>query len=595
MARPANMRDRNTKKEKPKDAKGTFLRILHYIARYRMILLIVLILCLASNLLSLCGPRLAGSALKEADAGEGLVNFDKIYYYAKLMLLVYLSSSVLTLAIHFIMMKVGRKIAEQMRSDVFHKLMTLPVKYFDRHAAGDIMSRVSYDIDILSTCISTDIVHIMTSLVTLFGSLFMMLSLSPLLTCVLLITIPLAVTYTRRMGKKTRPLYAKRSAAYGKLNGFVEEMFSGQKTILAYAQEEPMLDKFDEINEEACSAFYNAEYVGMSIGPTMGSINNLGLALTGMFGSVLYLYELVGLDTLSSFVLYSNKFARPINEFSNVMNEIFSALAAAERVFKLLDEDEELHDVEDAHVLSDVNGKVELKNVSFGYLPEKRIIHNFDLTADAGKMIAIVGPTGAGKTTIINLLMRFYDVDEGEIDVDNHEIRSVTRKSLRQSYAMVLQDTWLFNATIFENIGYGKEGATMDEVIAVAKAARIHHTIMQMPNGYNTMISEDGGNISKGQKQLLTIARAMLYNAKMLILDEATSNVDTGTERQIQAAMRKLMADKTCFVIAHRLSTIQNADKILVVDAGRIAEQGNHDELMKQKGFYYKLYASQFQ
>ncbi|MBQ4563946.1 MAG: ABC transporter ATP-binding protein, partial [Lachnospiraceae bacterium] len=513
------MRDRRGgKREKPRDTKGTLLRALRYVSNYSVPLIIVLVLCLISNLLSLKGPDFAGEAIAAADAGAGKVDFDKIYYYAGCMLAVYVSSSILTLSIHFIMMNISRHIAKQMRSDVFHKLMKLPVKYFDRHAAGDIMSRVSYDIDVVSTCISTDIVHIMTSVVTIVGSFFMMLAIAPPLMVVLLVTIPLTVMYTRGMAKKTRPRYSKRSAAYGKLNGFVEEMFSGQKTILAYAQEDTMMERFDVINEEACDAFYQAECLGKSIGPTVGMFNNLGLALTGMFGSILYLYQVISLKQFSTFVLRCNKFSRPINEISNVTNEIFSALAAAERVFRLLDEEEELHDILNAYELKDVRGDVDLKDVSFGYLPEKRIIHDFDIQAEAGKMIAIVGPTGAGKTTIINLLMRFYDPDEGEIFVDGHEIRSVTRKSLRRSYAMVLQDTWLFNGTIFDNIAYGKEGATMEEVIAVAKAARIHHTIMQLPQGYNTIIGEDGGNISKGQKQLLTIARAMLYNAKMLIL-----------------------------------------------------------------------------
>ena len=586
---------RNTKKEKPKDTKGTLLRILRYVSRYRYLLLLTLTLCFISNLLALWGPDLAGSAIAEADVGAGKVNFDKVFFYAKRMLIVYISSSVLTLTINFLMMNIGRMIARQMRNDVFFKLMTLPVGFFDRNAAGDVISRVSYDIDVLSTCICTDIVQIMTSLVTVIGSLIMMIYICPPLVLAVAVTIPLAVVYTRFMGKKTRPLFARRSAAYGKMNGYVEEMFSGQKTIHAYAQEDRTLEKFDAINHEASEAFYWSNHYSMTIGPTVGSINNLGLALVGMFGAVLYLKDLVTLKHISSFILYSRKFSGPINEISNIINEIYSALAAAERVFKLLDEPEEVHDVEHALELTDVKGDVELKDVSFGYVPGKTIIHDFNLKAEPGSQIAIVGPTGAGKTTIINLLMRFYDVDEGESFVDGHEIRTLTRESLRRAYAMVLQDTWLFNGTIYENIAYGKEGATMEEVIAVAKAAKIHRYIMQLPKGYDTVIDDDGDNISKGQKQLLTIARAMLYDAKMLILDEATSNVDTGTERQIQAAMKKLMAGKTCFIIAHRLSTIQNSDKILVVDKGTIVEQGTHIELMAKKGFYYKLYASQFE
>ena len=334
---------------------------------------------------------------------------------------------------------------------------------------------------------------------------------------------------------------------------------------------------------------------GMTMGPTVGFINNLGLALIGLVGAVFYLWKIVDLGQISSFVLYSRKFSGPINEIANIINEIYSALAAAERVFRLLDEPEEVKDIYGAKTLSDVQGDVGMKNVSFGYVPGRTILHNLNLKADAGKTIAIVGPTGAGKSTIINLLMRFYDVDAGEILVDGHEIRTLTRDSLRRAYAMVLQETWLFHGTIYENIAYGKENATMEEVVAAAKAARIHSYIMRLPDGYQTVISEDGTNISKGQKQLLTIARAMLYDTQMLILDEATSNVDTSTERQVQQAMRSLMAGRTCFVIAHRLSTIQNADRILVLDYGDVVEQGTHDELMVQKGFYYRLYASQFE
>lgn len=586
---------RDTKKEKPRDARGTLLRIWRYISRFRALMIAIAVMCIGSNLLALVGPSLAGKAIDEAAAGAGKVNFERVWHYARLMLLFYLSSSILTLLIHFLMMNVGRNIARQMRSDVFYKLMKLPVNYFDRHAAGDIISRVSYDIDVLSTSISTDIVQIMTSLVTVLGSLFMMLYISPLLSLMVLVTIPLSIFYTRYMSRKTRPLFARRSAAYGKMNGYVEEMFSGQKTILAYAQEASVLGRFEDINQEASEAFYWANHYGMTIGPTMNSINNLGLALLGMFGSILYLKDLASLAQISSFVLYSRKFSGPINEISNIVSEIYSALAAAERVFRLLDEMEETADADNALRLTNVKGNVEIENLSFGYVPGKMILRDFNLKAEAGKLIAIVGPTGAGKTTVINLLMRFYDANDGEIRIDGHEIRSLTRESLRRAYAMVLQDTWLFNGTIYENIAYGKEGASREEVIAAAKAAKIHHYIMQLPEGYDTVISEDGGNISKGQKQMLTIARSMLYNARMLILDEATSNVDTGTERQIQAAMRELMADKTCFVIAHRLSTIQNADKILVVNDGNIVEQGTHRELMNEKGFYYRLYTSQFE
>ncbi len=592
MPGPGN---RGEKKEKPKDARGTLRRLLQYLLVYKWVVLLLTLCALLCNAGNLLGPSFAGSAIRAASAGAGLVDFAVVLHNVKWMLAVYLGSSALTLLVNLGMMRVSRRVAQRMRDDVFQKLMKLPVGYFDRNQAGDIISRVSYDIDVVSTCLATDVVQILTSLVTVVGSFVMMCVISLPLVCCMLVTIPMAILYTRHMGRRTRPLYAKRSAAYGEMNGFVEEMFSGQKTILAYAYEDGVCEQFSAVNHKAADAYCAADTLGMTMGPTIGFINNLGLSLIGMVGALLFYGDVVDLGQISSFVLYSRKFSGPINEISNIVNEIYSALAAAERVFRLLDEAEEPVDAPGAVALSGVRGDVELRHVSFGYLPGKTILHDLNLRADAGRMIAIVGPTGAGKTTIINLLMRFYDVDSGQILVDGREQRGYTRVSLRRAYAMVLQDTWVFRGTIFENIAYGKEGATMDEVVAAAKAARIHNTILQLPAGYETVISEDGGNISKGQKQLLTIARAMLYDSRMLILDEATSNVDTATERQIQAAMRRLMAGKTCFVIAHRLSTIQHADKILVVNHGDVVEQGNHDALMAQRGFYYNLYASQFE
>ena len=555
----------------------------------------VFVLCFTSNVLALLGPSMAGSAINEAAAGPGRVNFDRVFYYAGRMLLCYVCSSLITVAINVVMMYVSKGIAKRMRGNVFDKLMRMPVGYFDRNQAGDIISRVSYDIDVISTCLATDVVQILTSLVTVAGSFVMMLYISPMLAGVVVVTIPAAVIYVTKMRSITQPRFVKRSKNYGIMNGFVEEMFSGQKTIMAYAYENRVAEHFDRINQDAADAYYNADYYGITMGPTVNSINNLGLSLIAVFGSLLYMGGRISLGQISSFVLYSRKFSGPINEIANITNELYSALAAAERVFGLLDEEEEPGDREGAAKLTDVRGNVELQNVFFGYEKNKTIIHNLNLRAEAGKLVAIVGPTGAGKTTIINLLMRFYDVDQGSILVEGRDNRDYTRRSLRGAYAMVLQDTWVFRGTIFDNIAYGKEGATMKEVVAAAKAAHIHSFIMRLPHGYETVISEDGGNISKGQKQLLTIARAMLYDARMLILDEATSNVDTSTERKIQKAMRELMKDKTCFVIAHRLSTIQNADYILVIDHGDVVEQGNHESLMEGKGFYYRLYASQFE
>ncbi len=585
----------SSKTEKPKDTKGTFLRLLSYLSRYRVALILCLILSVAGNLFSLLGPKLSGNAIDAIAGGEGAVLFDTVYYYAKWMLILYVLSSVFSYLLSVLMMRIGRAIGKHLRKEVFEKLMRLPVGYFDTHQTGDIISRVSYDIDVISNSLSTDVVQVLSSLVTVVGAFIMMMVVCPQLVGVVLITIPLSVCYSRHMMKVTRPVLSKRSAMYGALNGFSEEMFSGQKTIQAYVHEEASIEEFDVCNNETCDAYYAAECYAAKIGPTVGFINNLSLALTAMFGSILYMYETIALGQISSFVLYTRKFSGPINELANMANEILSALAAAERVFRLLDETEEVPDIQGARELTEVRGDVELEDIAFSYVPEKPILTGVNLKADAGKMIAIVGPTGSGKTTIINLLMRFYDPVSGTIRIDGTNHLEFTMESLRRAYALVLQDTWVFHGTIYDNIAYGRTGATREEVIAAAKAAHIHKYIMCLPNGYNTVITEDGGNISKGQKQLLTIARAMLYDSKMLILDEATSNVDTRTERQIQQAMRTLMADKTCFVIAHRLSTIQNADTILVIGDRTIAERGTHAELMEKKGRYYQLYQAQWE
>ena len=592
-------RERFAVKKKPKDTRGTLIRIAKYLSDYLWIVILLVALSFLSNLGNLMGPRFAGKAIGIAEEGfrrgVGQVDMDAVIHYALLMALFYAGSNILNFLVRIWMTRVGRRVARNMRRDVFHKLQRMPVSYFDRKQAGDIISRVSYDVDVVSMSLSTDVIQIIVSSVTVVGSFVMMVVISPPLVLCMLFTIPASIFFTRYMSKKTRPLYAKRSAAYGSMNGFAEEMFTGQKTILAYANEDIITERFSKINREAAEAYRNADSLGMRMGPTIGMINNIGLAAIGMGGAVLYLLNIVGLGQISSFVLYSRKFSGPINEISNIVNEIFSALAAAERVFQLLDEPEETADLPEARPLTDCRGRVELQDVSFGYTAEKTVLHHLSLEAKPGQTVAIVGHTGAGKTTIINLLMRFYDAQQGLILVDEKEYRQYTLDSLRRNYAMVLQDTWLFRGTIFDNIAYGKENASTEEVVAAAKAARIHNYIMRLPQGYNTVISEDGGNISKGQKQLLTIARAMLFNTNMLILDEATSNVDTNTERQVQRAIRSLMQGKTSFVIAHRLSTVQNADKILVVDHGDVVEQGTHQELMASKGYYYRLYASQFE
>lgn len=589
------MPPKNTNYSRPKDGKKALRRILAFVKDYKMLVLFALILSFTANVLTLIGPSLAGKAINEAAAGKGQVNFTKVFYYVRLMLVFYLGSSLISIVINLLMTLVAKRTAKRLRKECFEKLSRLPVSFFDTNQAGDIISRVSYDVDVVAASIQTDIVAIMTSMVTVFGSLFMMIKISPYLAVIVLITIPISVSYTVYIKKKTRPLYIKRSKSYGAMNGFVEEMFSGEKTIQAYAYEDQVCENFAQVNTTAADAYYNADSRGVAIGPSMGMINNMSLGLIAALGSFLYMGGIVTLGQISSFILYSRKFSGPINEIANIMNEIFSALSASERIFNLLDQPEEVPDRENATELTQVKGDVCFDDVSFGYVPSKTILHNLSFNAPHGRLIAIVGPTGAGKTTMINLLMRFYDCDSGEIRVDGKNELDYTRPSLRAAYAMVLQDTWLFRGTVYENIAYGSENATMDDVVRVAKKAHIHPFIMRLPNGYDTVISEDGGNISKGQKQLLTIARAMLYDSKMLILDEATSNVDTSTEKEIQAAMLELMEGKTCFVIAHRLSTIQNADNILVLDHGDVVEQGSHRQLMDKRGFYYRLYASQYE
>ena len=586
--------NRQTILNKPRNTKSALCRLLSYIARYRAAVVLLLILCFVANILALLGPSLAGSAIHEAEAGLGKVNFERVWYYAKWMLVCYLASSAMIIGINILMMHISKRVARQMRSDATAKIMRLPVSFFDRSKTGDILSRVFYDVDVVSTCIATNLTSILTNVVTIVGSFVMMLVISPVLIIPVLAAIPASVWFTAYMRKKTQPRYKERSKKYGALNGFAEELLTGQKAVQAYAYTGRAKERFAAVNDDAVEGYYDAEYQGCSISPTINFISNVSLALIAMFGTLLYLFGYVSLAQISSFILYSRKFSGPVDEISSVINELFSALAAAERVFQLLDEEEEQADLPNAVELTDVKGEVELDHVSFGYVPGKTVLHDLSFKVEPGQMVAIVGATGAGKTTIINLLLRFYDPESGVIRLDGRDIREYTRENLRRSYAMVLQDTWVFKGTIFENIAYGKEDATMEEVAAAAKAAHIHSFIMQLPEGYNTVITEDGGNISKGQKQLLTIARAMLYDAKVLILDEATSNVDTGTERLVQRAMRELMRNKTCFVIAHRLSTIEHADRILVLENGDVAEQGTHEELLAAEGLYKKLYMSQF-
>ena len=569
------------------------LRLGRYLWQFKGWLFLAILLSISSNLLSLAGPMYSGYAV-DAMVGKGQVNMERVIYCCEIMIALYLVSAALAYILNLVMLQITKRIVSTMRSNIFDRLMRLPVSFFDTHAAGDIISRITYDVDTINTSLSNDVVSLAASFITVIGSLVMMLLISPPLVLIFVVTVPLTIFFIKKLTGLTRPLFRARSGKLGELNGFIEEMLAGQKSLKAYHQEVNTIGKFQAKNEEAVDAYYRADYMGSMVGPSVNLVNNISLALVTIFGAIRFIFGQMTLGNISSFVLYSRKFSGPINESANIMSELQSALAAAERVFRLLDETEEVADSTDAKVLTDIYGDVELSHVSFGYTKDHTIIHDLSLHAEPGKLIAIVGPTGAGKTTIINLLMRFYDIDSGKITIDGNDITKVTRDSLRRAFAMVLQDTWLFHGTIYENIAYGKPDATLEDVKRVCEAAHIHNYIMRLPKQYDTVLTDDGRNISKGQKQLLTIARAMLLDAHMLILDEATSNVDTRTELQIQEAMLELMKDKTCFVIAHRLSTIQNADCILVVKEGEVIEQGTHDELMEKHGFYRSLYDSQF-
>ena len=583
-------------RQAPKIPRGKLLkRLWQYLGRYRLLLVLAMILVILTNALSLAGPKLSGLAIDAIGIGQGQADFDKLLLYTGLMALCYLASALTGYLLNRITIRLTRNTTYRMRKDVFDKLVSLPVGFFDRHQAGDLISVLSYDVDTVNESLSTDFLQILNSVITVSVSFVLMLTIQPVLVLIFAVTVPLTVVYIRWITKRTRPFFRKRSAKLGELNGYMEEMMAGQMTTKAYGREDQVIGQFDRINREAVDAYTTSEYYGTLSGPSVNFINNISLALISVFGSLLYLAGRVGLGDISSFIQYSRKFSGPINETANILGELQSAFAAAERVFRMIDEQAEKADAPDAETLDEVSGHISASEVSFRYVPQKPVIENFSMEAPAGSLTAIVGPTGAGKTTLINLLMRFYDADKGSIRVDGRDIYGLTRGSLRRAYTMVLQDSWLFHGTILDNIAYARPDATREEVEAAARAAKVHNFIKKLPQGYDTVIGDDGVNISKGQKQLLTIARAMLSDAPMLILDEATSNVDTQTERQIQAAMRQLMAGRTAFVIAHRLSTIENADNILVIRDGNIVEQGRHEDLMKKKGFYAALYAAQFE
>ena len=579
---------------KPKDKTSVvLLRLWRYLAKYRLIIVLAAALSILGNALGLMSPKLSGEAIKAIELETG-VDFPVVIRYVLLMIACAAASSLISWGLSAIMIRLSRNVVSKMRKDLFDHLTSLPISFFDTHQTGDVLSILSYDVDTVGATLSTDLTQIISSLVTVVGSFLMMVTLAPELILVFIVTIPRSIAITQWRARIVRPLFSKRSRMLGAMNGYCEEAVSGLKTIRAYHQEEEFNTRFATHNDNAVHASWHADHTAAITGPTVNLINNLSLAAVSVFGALMYMGGKILLGDVSAFVLYSRKFSGPINEFANILAEIQSSLAAAERVLGLLALSPEPADDPDALPIANCRGHIEFRDVSFGYDAETTVLHNITYTAHPGRVMAIVGETGCGKTTMINLLMRFYDVTEGTILLDGVDIRRLRRDELRRQFTMVLQDTWLFDGTVAENIAYGRDGVTRQDVIRAAKAAHIHDMIQSLPQGYDTIITGSGNSISKGQKQLLTIARAMLIDSPMLILDEATSNVDTQTERRIQDAMLRLMHGRTCFVIAHRLSTITGADCILVMDKGRIVESGTHQELLEKKGMYHELYHAQF-
>jgi ATP-binding cassette subfamily B multidrug efflux pump len=580
---------------KPRDFKGTMLRLWKYFGTERKYLTIVFLLILISIGIGLIIPRLLGTAIDTMTSNNGRVDFDFLKIFILALAIAFAIDALLSFSQGWLMAGISQRIVKHLRKILFAKLHKLPISFFDLRTHGDLMSRLTNDIDNISTSVSQSTTQLLSNTLAIAGSLVMMLLLSPILTLAALITFPLILLLSKAVVSRTRLLFKEQQATLGKLNGHIEENISGIHVVKAFNHEEQIINQFDNINSKLCNIGIKAQVWSGFMMPLMNVINNLGFASIAAVGGVLASRDMITIGVIASFISYSKQFGRPLNDIANIYNTLQTAVAGAERVFEILEEKEEIIDPPDAMTLINPKGHIVFNDVYFSYRSDVPVLKNISFEAVPGNTIALVGPTGSGKTTIVNLLSRFYDVSEGSISIDGLDIRNYTRSSLHNCFGIVLQDTCLFNGTVRENIKYGSLDASDIEMIAAAKMANAHTFISRLPKGYDTILFENGSNLSQGQRQLLAIARAILSNPSILILDEATSSVDTRTELHIQDAMRELMKGRTSFIIAHRLSTIRDADLIIVIDKGRIIEKGNHNELMTRKGEYFQMVASQLE
>lgn len=580
--------------KKAKDIRYTLKRLWHFFRNEKKQLLIAFLFIMVSGLLGLLVPYFIGKAIDAIFPGKYLVEFQKLRHIMLILLSIYIVDNMLTFLQEYLVAGIAQRVVFTLRENLFQKLQSLPIMFFDTHTHGEIMSRLSNDIDNVSTTISQSIIQFMASSVSILGSLAMMIYLSPLMTVASMITVPMVYFLTRFIAKKTKLLFREQQKTLGRLNGHIEETISGIHVVKAFNNEEKVIDEFKAQNQILREVGVRAQIWSGFIMPLMNVINNFGFGVIAIFGGSLALRGVISVGVIASFISYSKQFTRPLNELANTFNTLQSGIAGAERVFEILDQSEERKDSDNAIIIKDIKGEVEFENVSFEYKKDEPVLKNISFKVNPGTNIALVGPTGAGKTTIVNLLTGFYEINKGDIKIDGINIKDYEKNSLRKIFGMVLQDTYLFSGTIRENIKYGNLGASDEDIKNAAALARAEDFINKLPQGYDTYINEGGTNLSQGQRQLIAISRAILANPYILILDEATSSVDTRTELKIQEAMVKLMENRTTFIIAHRLSTIKDADIIMVIDHGEIVEKGSHEELLDKGGHYYNLYQSQF-